>query len=276
MWNTQKTEFLDAARTVIDQLKKANIDLKDAEIQAQPSSIKRLQAHGPWGGIGGEGFQAAFTVKSSHKSQTGKSCSGEYVLYAGQVGKFWDDWMIAGNLIWSKLPDGVVDEKLAKQIEFDRYVAENHTLPPNSAAPEIEFVRLDNDGKMKLSDLRGKVVVLDFWATWCGPCQQPMADLQTLRDKHPDWKGRVALVPLSIDDTMKVLRNHLDKRGWTNTFNVWGGDGGWKCAPAKTYRVRGVPTTYIIDQQGRIIRGGHPAAMRIENEVDKLLDGSNS
>jgi thiol-disulfide isomerase/thioredoxin len=276
MWVTQKTEFLDAAKTVLDQLQQAGIDLKDAEIEPKAPSIKRLQARGPWGGTGGEGFQAAFTVKSSHKSQTGQSCSGEYTLYAGQVGKFGDDWKIAGNLIWSKLPAGVVGEKLAKQIEFDRYVAENRTLPPNSDAPDIEFVRLDSDAKMKLSDLRGKVVVLDFWATWCGPCQQPMADLQTLRDKHPDWKDRVALVPLSIDDTVKVLRNHLDKRGWTNTFNVWGGDGGWKCAPAKTYRVRGVPTTYIIDQQGHIIRGGHPAAMRIENEVDRLLDEKKS
>jgi len=78
-------------------------------------------------------------------------------------------------------------------------------------------------------------------------------------------------VPISIDDTMKVLRTHLDKRGWTNTFNVWAGDGGWHCAPAKIFRVRGVPTTYIIDQQGRISRGGRPASMRIATEVDRLL-----
>ena len=63
----------------------------------------------------------------------------------------------------------------------------------------------------------------------------------------------------------------MDQRGWTNTFNVWAGDGGWQSAPAKAFRVTGVPTTYIIDGQGKIIRAGHPAAMDIGREVDTLL-----
>jgi hypothetical protein len=98
-----------------------------------------------------------------------------------------------------------------------------------------------------------------------------MAHLQTLRQEHPDWKEQVAIVPLSIDDTLQVLRNHLEKHGWTNTFNVWAGDGGWASAPAKTFRVSAVPTTYIIDSRGKIINAGHPASMKIGDEVDALL-----
>jgi thiol-disulfide isomerase/thioredoxin len=271
VWKENQLQFLESAKAILRQLKDAGIDLKDAEIQVSRASIKQLQARGMWSGMGGSGFEARFSLASSQKSKTGQLCSGDYILFASDVEKFGDDWKITGNLLWSSLPAGIVDEKTARQIDFEKYVAVNNVLPPNADAPEIEFVRLDNDAKMKLSELRGKVVVLDFWATWCGPCQEPMSDLQTLREKHPDWQERVAIVPISIDDTMKVLRNHLDKRGWTNTFNVWAGDGGWKCAPAKTFRVRGVPTTYIIDQQGRIIRGGHPASMRIDSEVDTLL-----
>jgi len=81
----------------------------------------------------------------------------------------------------------------------------------------------------------------------------------------------VAIVPLSIDDTLDVVRRHVNKRGWTNTFNVWGGDGGWQSAPAKAFRVSAVPTTYIIDASGKIVVGGHPAAMALEQRVDEAL-----
>jgi hypothetical protein len=69
----------------------------------------------------------------------------------------------------------------------------------------------------------------------------------TTRQTHPSWQNRVAIVPLSIDDTLKIVRDHVDKRGWTNTFNVWAEDGGWHSKPATAFRVHVVPTTYIID-----------------------------
>jgi hypothetical protein len=97
-----------------------------------------------------------------------------------------------------------------------------------------------------------------------------MAKLQTLRQIHPDWKDRVAIVPLSIDDTLKTVRDHVDKRGRTNTFNVWAEDGGWRSKPATAFRVHGVPTTYNINRQRQIIRAGHPASMNIGEEVEAL------
>ena len=66
-------------------------------------------------------------------------------------------------------------------------------------------------------------------------------------------------------------RKHVNQRGWTNTFNVWAGEGGWRSAPAKMFHVNGVPTTYIIDPQGKIIWAGHPSGMPIAKTVDAHL-----
>jgi thiol-disulfide isomerase/thioredoxin len=267
-------EQVAKAQNAFNVMDEAGIDLSNADIKIQQAGIERSQATGGTGsldGLMGTQFSVEFSVKTGQKAKNGASLSGKYVLTAREIMRADGSWRVEDDIHWGKLSDGVADEKTASVIKLENYIAEHGTLPLGTTVPEIEFTTLVGGKQMKLSELRGKVVVLDFWATWCGPCQQPMADLQQIQESHGGWGDKVAIVPLSIDDTMDIVRKHVNQRGWTNTFNVWAGEGGWHSVPAKTFRVIGVPTSYLIDAQGKIVWAGHLAGADFGRMVDGLL-----
>ena len=265
-------EIAQSARRVIALMQQSGVSFEGGTIQLKKVSFDSLFARAGVGqidGVEGNLLRVSFAVESARKSKTGKSLSGEYGLLAEGAVRKADQWHLTGPIQWSQFPEGVLNEDSMAELKLENYVAEHETLPPGTAAPGIRFVRMDNEQSMSLEDLRGKVVVLDFWAVSCGPCQEPLHKMQKYFEDHPDWKGRVEIVPLSIDNTLKEARNHLTRRGWTNTFNVWAGPEGWESAPARAFRIKGIPTCYIIDTSGTIVEAGH--LIDPPEIVDRLL-----
>jgi thiol-disulfide isomerase/thioredoxin len=117
--------------------------------------------------------------------------------------------------------------------------------------PEIDFALKGLDGKtVKLSDLKGKVVVIDFWATWCGPCKASFPALQKIYEKYKD---NPKIVILALDTWERVAgaeREALVKKFVEEnkyTFPVLYDEGF-----VEKYGVEGIPTKFVIDKKGMI------------------------
>ena len=117
-------------------------------------------------------------------------------------------------------------------------------------APEIDLP--DPDGNnVKLSSLRGKYVLLDFWASWCGPCLAEVPNVKAIYDDYRD-KG-FEIYGVSLDDGKqrgawleKIEQNDMN---WVQVSALKG----WDCPAAKRYNVTGIPKMFLLDKEGRII-----------------------
>jgi thiol-disulfide isomerase/thioredoxin len=139
--------------------------------------------------------------------------------------------------------------------------------------PAPAFATLTPDGKpIALSDFKGKVVLLDFWATWCGPCMQAIPAIQRLSEKFKDQP--VAIVGVNRDkegDESKVKRTIERKQ---LTFHQAMDTPG---TIAKSYKITAIPALILIDKEG-VVRQVHVGSWPCEEEVlaaeiEKLLKG---
>jgi cytochrome c biogenesis protein CcmG/thiol:disulfide interchange protein DsbE len=178
-----------------------------------------------------------------------------------------------GVPLWAQIIIWVGLLGLLGMVGFTLNKRQQGTVQPGDVIPDFTLPLFSDyeyagQSEIKLSDLRGKVVVLNFWASWCKPCEQEAAELQEAWELY-EPTGQVIFLGADYVDTEPEARVYLQKYG-INFPN--GPDMGTRIS--QLFRIAGVPETYFIDRAGvlRYVQVGPFTSLgQIQQQIDLLL-----
>ncbi len=175
--------------------------------------------------------------------------------------------LVGAYVLYNQLAPSLQMNQLATQPAGE--TTPDGTEEPKTPAPD--FTAYDLDGNAyKLSDFQGKPVILNFWASWCGPCQMEMPDFQEKFDAYGE-EINFLLVNLTdgIRETVEKASGFIADKGYS--FPVYY-DAYQEAAIA--YRITGMPVTYFIDAEGNLVAQGSGALNSevLQTGIDMLLE----
>lgn len=155
--------------------------------------------------------------------------------------------LLAGIAAWIVFESGIFESANADLATLDQLFEAAKVLKMPHASQPVDFALADVNGEqVALSDLRGKIVVLSFWTTWCPPCRAEMPSMEKLYQEFKD--KNFALVAVSLQETAEVVRRFFEDRR-LNFLAVLDPDG----EVGRRFRIRSIPTTYFLNGDGRIM-----------------------
>lgn len=174
----------------------------------------------------------------------------------------------------------------AVETQYNRQMA-NQLIQKGQEAPNIELPS-PSGGSYELADLKGQVVLLDFWASWCGPCRRENPNVVKVYDKYKDQGFTIFSVSLDGMDSRTARRfsseqqqDYIERsrKKWVAAIEddnlKWPYHVSdlkkWESVAAAKYGVTGIPKTFLIDREGKIAEIGLRGAASIEQALQKII-----
>ena len=140
----------------------------------------------------------------------------------------------------------------------------------NTEAPGFDYVNFKG-GKTKLSDLNGKYVYIDVWATWCGPCRAEIPFLKKAEEKYHDKNIAFVSISVDVDKDLEKWKKFVEEKqlGGIQLF----ADKNWSSDFMKSFSINSIPRFILIDPSGKVVSAdaARPSSPKLQEQLDGLL-----
>lgn len=160
--------------------------------------------------------------------------------------------------------------KPGSRVEYD------YKFQPRVGDPAPPHVMPDLAGRdVDLRSFLGKVVVLKFWAVWCGPCHHEMEAAGALIRKRPEWKDEVVFVAVNADPGRKEVTDFIREKKLEGMVHLFEEGKKWVSVRDRDFRINSLPFTFVLDREGIVrFRGAH--APDLEKVVSEILNAEEA